>query len=92
MERFGFLTNHGSVLLCIAEDPQIRMRELAATVDITERATQRIVSDLIAAGYVTRARDGRRNTYTVHTDLPVALLSKRDIDLESMLSVLLPAS
>jgi DNA-binding Lrp family transcriptional regulator len=79
-------------LLCIAEDPRILMREIAATVNITERAAQRIVSDLIDAGYLDRTRDGRRNAYTVRTDLPIALPSQRDIDLNSLLSALLPVS
>ena len=91
MAPFSFLTNHGLVLLSIAEDPQIRIRDIAATIDITERAAQRIVSDLIAAGYVDRARTGRRNEYTVRTDLSVALPRQRDIDLGSLLNVLLPA-
>jgi hypothetical protein len=88
---FSFLTNHGLVLLSIAEDPHIRMRDIAATIDITERAAQRIVSDLIAAGYVDRTRNGRRNEYTVRTDLSVTLPRQRDIDLGSLLNVLLPA-
>jgi hypothetical protein len=88
---FTFLTNHGAVLLCIAEDPRIRMRDIAATVGITERAAQRIVADLIQAGYVLRRRNGRRNTYTVQTHLPVALPAERDIELQALLSVLLPA-
>lgn len=92
MGQFAFLTNHGSVLLCIAEDPRIRMREIAASVQITERAAQRIVSDLIAAGYVDRARQGRRNLYAVRGDLPIVLPTQRDIDLNSLLTVLLPSS
>jgi hypothetical protein len=91
MPPFAFLTNHGLVLLSIAEDPTARIRDLAATVDITERAAQRIVSDLIDAGYVERKRVGRRNEYTVRLDLPIALPTQRDVDLESLLSVLLPA-
>jgi DNA-binding MarR family transcriptional regulator len=91
MAPFSFLTNHGLALLSIAEDPRIRMRDIAATVDITERAAQRIVSDLIAAGYVDRTRQGRRNQYAVRTDLSVSLPNQRDIDLGSLLSVLLPA-
>jgi hypothetical protein len=90
--QFAFLTNHGSVLLCIAEDPRIRVREIAASVQITERAAQRIVSDLIAAGYVDRARQGRRNLYAVRGDLPIVLPTQRDIDLNSLLTVLLPSS
>ena len=90
MAPFGFLTNHGLALLSIAEDPRIRMRDIAATVDITERAAQRIVADLIAAGYVDRTRTGRRNAYTVRTDLSVTLPNQRDVDLGSLLKVLLP--
>jgi DNA-binding MarR family transcriptional regulator len=87
---FGFLTNHGLTLLCIADDPRARMRDIAATVDITERAAQRIVADLVEAGYVDRAREGRRNVYAVRTDLPIALPAQRDVDLGSLLGVLLP--
>ena len=60
-----FLTNHAQVLLCLAETPDIRLRDVAERVGITERATQRIVAELVAAGYVKATRVGRRNTYTV---------------------------
>jgi DNA-binding Lrp family transcriptional regulator len=89
---FGFLTNHGLVLLCIAHDPEARMRDIADDVSITERATQRIVADLIEAGYVDRERVGRRNRYTVRASLPISLPSRRDIDLNALLNVLLPQS
>jgi DNA-binding Lrp family transcriptional regulator len=92
MPRFAFLTNHGLTLLCIAEDPRVRMREIAARLRITERAAQRIVSDLISAGYVDRVREGRRNTYTVRGDLPIVLPTQRDIDLNALLAVLLPST
>ena len=92
MAPISFLTNHGLALLSIAEDPRIRMRDIAATVDITERAAQRIVGDLIEAGYVNRTRNGLRNEYTVRTDLSVSLLKQRDVDLGSLLKVLLPAA
>lgn len=68
----------------------MRLREIASTIQITERATQRIVADLISAGYVDRTRTGRRNSYTVRTDLPVLLPSQRDVELSALLSVLLP--
>jgi hypothetical protein len=92
MAQFSFLTNHGLVLLCIADDPRVRMRDIASAVDITERAAQRIVADLVDTGYVSRTRDGRRNTYTVRTDLPIALPADRDVDLNSLLGVLLPGT
>jgi hypothetical protein len=88
---FAFLSNHGLVLLCIAHDPRVRMRDVAAAVDITERAAQRIVAELIDYGYVTRAREGRRNRYTVRVDLPLPLPTPRDVDLGSLLNVLVPA-
>lgn len=87
---FAFLTNHGLALLCIADDPQVRMRDIATSVDITERAAQRIVADLVDAGYVDRRRTGRRNEYTVRGDLSLTLPNQRDIDLGSLLNVLLP--
>lgn len=61
-----FLTNHSHVLLCIAANPEARMRDLASQVGITERAVQRIIDDLAAAGYLEIEREGRRNRYTIH--------------------------
>jgi DNA-binding MarR family transcriptional regulator len=63
---WGFLTNHAHVLLCIARDPKSRARDIAEQVGITERATQRILADLIGEGYVTRTKVGRRNHYTIN--------------------------
>ena len=88
---FSFLSNHGLVLLCIANDPRARMRDVAAAVDITERATQRIVAELIDHGYLTRTREGRRNRYTVRTDLALTLPTRREIAIGSLLNVLVPA-
>jgi len=61
-----FLTNHAHVLFCLAQDPEIRLRDVADQVGITERAVQRIVTELETAGYITRQRNGRRNSYVVH--------------------------
>ena len=66
-----FLTNHAHVLVCLAEEPDIRGRDIAARVGITERAAQAIVADLVADGYVTRSREGRRNRYSIHPDAPL---------------------
>jgi predicted transcriptional regulator len=66
-----FLTNHAHVLLCLARDPEARLREVAEQVGVTERAVQRIVTELEDAGYVTRAREGRRNHYVVRPELPL---------------------
>jgi predicted transcriptional regulator len=68
---WSFLTNHAQVLLCIAHDPGIRLREIGDTVGITERAAHRIVSELADAGYISRQRVGRRNRYTVQPHLPI---------------------
>jgi DNA-binding transcriptional ArsR family regulator len=66
--QWTFLSNHGHVLLCIAEDQEARLRELAIRVGITERAVQRIITDLEEAGYLSRVREGRRNRYELHVD------------------------
>ena len=66
-----FLSNHAHVLICIVRDPHVRMRDLASQIGITERAVQRIVAELRDAGYVSFERQGRRNHYEVHTDLPM---------------------
>jgi DNA-binding Lrp family transcriptional regulator len=92
MAGFAFLTNHGLALLSIARDPGARMRDIASDVDITERAAQRIVADLIDAGYLDRERVGRRNRYTVRENLAVSLPDNRDVELNALLNVLLPSS
>lgn len=69
--RWTFLTNHAHVLLSIARDPDVRMRDVAQAVGVTERAVQIIVADLVQAGYLTRTRVGRRNHYQLHRDLPL---------------------
>jgi predicted transcriptional regulator len=66
-----FVTNHGHVLQCIAEDPTIRLRDIAINVGITERTAAQIVNDLENSGYLTKARNGRRNHYEIHGDLPL---------------------
>ncbi len=66
-----FLSNHSHVLICLARDPLLRLRDVAASVGITERAVQRIVADLEAAGVITRTRDGRRNQYEINRALPL---------------------
>lgn len=66
-----FVTNHAHVLACIAADPAVRLRDVAETVGITERSAATIVADLEVAGYLTKTRDGRRNRYEVHDELPL---------------------
>lgn len=66
-----FLTNHAHVLLCLAQDPEIRLSEVAVEVGLTERGVQRIVKELASSGYITRQRIGRRNRYLVHQSRPL---------------------
>ena len=68
---WSFLTNYAQVLLCIAHDPGVRLREIGEAVGITERAAHRIVVELAAAGYISRRRNGRRNHYTIESHLPL---------------------
>lgn len=71
MAGWTFLTNHAHVMVCLARDPTARLRDLARDVGITERAAQRIVSELEQEGYLTRTRDGRRNRYVLHGARPL---------------------
>ena len=71
MASWGFLTTHARVLLCIAHDPEARLRDIAATLGVTERRAHGIVTDLTQAGYLIRQKDGRRNRYQVQAHLPV---------------------
>jgi DNA-binding IclR family transcriptional regulator len=64
-----FITNHAQVLLCVAHDPEIRLREIAEACGITERASHRIIADLEEAGYISRERVGRRNRYQFHPEV-----------------------
>lgn len=75
-------------LVAISRDPHARMRDIAAELDITERAAQRIIGDLCEAGFVDRAREGRRNVYTVRTDVPVALSGPRKVQVGDLLRIL----
>lgn len=86
--RWTFLTNHGFVLLAIAVDPDARMRDIATDVGITERAVQRIVSDLIREGYVSSQRVGRRNRYVVNRDRPLRHRSTQRHRVSDLLAVL----
>jgi hypothetical protein len=71
MSRWSFLTNHARVLLCIAHDPGVRLRDIAAAVGVTERAAHDIIGDLVDAGYVVKDKDGRRNRYHIQQHLPL---------------------
>lgn len=91
MAAWTFLTNHTHVLLCIARDPDVRLREVAAVVGITERAVQFIVQELEDGGYLTRTRVGRRNHYELHGELPLRHPLERDHRVGELLEVLISA-
>mgnify|MGYP001811952545 CR=1 FL=1 len=86
--RWTFLTNHAHVLLCVAADPDVRLRDVAERVGITERATQRIVAELEAAGYLSHERVGRRNRYEVETSLPMRHPLEDHLEIGTLLRVL----
>jgi hypothetical protein len=83
-----FVTNHFVVLLCIAEDPNIRMVDVAARVGITERAVQGIVADLVETGYLTKTRVGRRNHYDIDAEMPLRHLETAHRHLGELLDLL----
>lgn len=88
MAEWTFFTNHAHTLLCIARDPGIRLRDVAERVGVTERAAQRIVSDLVEAGYLDRVREGRRNYYKVRSDRPLRHPVERGHQIGEILAVL----
>ena len=85
---WSFLTNHAQVLICIAQDPGIRLREVAEAVGITERAAHRIVVELAEAGYILRERNGRRTRYTIKSHLPLPDPLAREQKLGDLLAIL----
>jgi len=82
-----FLTNHAHVLFCIAKDPEVRLRDVAARVGITERAVQRIVTDLEGEGYLTVSKEGRRNRYQVNYDRPLRHPIERHCNVEALIGL-----
>lgn len=87
-KTWTFLTNHAQVLLCLANTPDIRLRDVADHVGITERATQRILADLIESGYVKSERVGRRNRYTIDTQHAMRHSAQRGYEVGSLLEAL----
>ena len=87
-KSWHFLTSHAQVLLCLQRSPTVRLRDVAETVGITERAAQRIVSDLVHAGYVTREREGRRNRYALNREVKMRHPSQVDHEIGELLDLL----
>ena len=85
---WAFLTNHARVLVCIAHDPGIRLRDIGEQLGITERAAHRIVAELAAAGYISRQRNGRRNHYTINVHLPLPDAIAREQSIGELLTIL----
>ena len=88
---WSFFTNHARVLICVARDPGVRLRDLAAALDVTERSAHGIVTDLVDAGYVVKEKDGRRNRYCVETQLPLPESIIRERTIGEMLGLLVDA-
>jgi DNA-binding IclR family transcriptional regulator len=86
--KWTFLTNHGQLLLCIANEPGLTLREIGARIGITERAAHRIVAELEASGYLSRKRNGRRNRYTIKPHLPLPDSVARERQIGELLGVL----
>ena len=92
MTEWSFLTNHARVLVCIARDPGVRLREIAEVLEVTERRAFGIVSDLTEAGYVVKAKDGRRNRYRIQTHLSLPGPIGREPTIGELLGVLVDTS
>lgn len=85
---WSFLTNHARALLCIAQDPDTRLRDLAAALEITERTAYGIVVDLTEAGYVVKEKEGRRNRYLIQGHLPLRETVSRERTIGEVLDLL----
>ena len=86
--NWTFLTNHARVLLCIASDPGVRLRDIAASLGITERSAYGIVTDLAEAGYVVKQKTGRRNRYQIQAHLPLPEPSSQERTVGDVLALL----
>ena len=91
MASWTFLTNHARVLLCVAHDPGVRLRDIAGSLDITERSAFGIITDLVEAGYVVKEKDGRRNRYHIRTHLPLPEPTSQERTIGDMLALLTDA-
>lgn len=86
--NWTFLTNHARVLLCIAHDPGVRLRDIAASLGITERSAYGIVADLAEAGYIVKRKNGRRNRYQIQAHLPLPEPTRRERTIGEVLALL----
>lgn len=88
MSECSFLTNHARALVCIAHDPEVRLRDIASTLNITERRAFTIVDDLISGGYVTKEKEGRRNHYHIQVNAPLGEGTGRQQPIGALLQLL----
>jgi hypothetical protein len=88
MASWTFLTNHARVLLCVAQDPGVRLRDIAASLRITERSAFGIITDLVEAGYVVKEKEGRRNRYHIQAHLPLPEPDGRERTVGEILALL----
>mgnify|MGYP006279532347 CR=1 FL=1 len=86
-KQWTFLSNHGHVLIFLAQNPQARVRDIAAEVGITERSAQIILADLETAGYLTKKKTGRRNEYTIQADMNFRHPSESHKTIKSLLEI-----
>ena len=91
MASWTFLTHHARALLCVAHDPGVRLRDIAASLEITERSAFGIITDLVKAGYVIKEKDGRRNRYRIQAHLPLPELARRERTVGEVLALLTSA-
>ena len=89
MPSWNFLTNHARALLCIAHDPSVRLRDIGASLGITDRSAYGIVTDLTAAGYVVKHKDGRRNRYQIQAHLPLPEPASQEPAIGEVLALLM---
>jgi DNA-binding IclR family transcriptional regulator len=92
MSNWGFLTNNGRALVCIARDPSVRLRDIAAALDISERGAYGIVTDLAEAGYIVKEKDGRRNRYAIQAHRPLGESVARQRTIGEVLTLLVDAN
>ncbi len=88
MASWTFLTHHARVLLCVAHDPGVRLRDIAASLNITERSAFGIITDLVTGGYVVKEKDGRRNRYHIQAHLPLPERDGRERTVGEILAIL----
>jgi len=88
MANWTFLTHHARVLLCVAHDRRVRLRDIAASLNITERSAFGIITDLVEAGYVAKEKEGRRNRYHIQAHLPLPEPDGRERTIGEVLALL----